>query len=160
MAATKSCTRRKRTGKIGFYSFLCGQFRLHHQGFDAKSLESFRRAPPHPATQDRFTILKGFSHARMIMPMGVALRAGAIALTVLRGTRTIRANLFPRYPSIFDFKYYERRTPPKMCCNGYPVVRWYCNFPHDLLLSVGVSFSCLTWPRRWQQRLLASPPPP
>lgn len=160
MAAAKSCASRKRTGKICFNGFLCGQFSLYHQGFNVKSLERFRRAQPHPATQDRLTILEGFSHARMIMSVGVAMRAGAVALTMLRRTRIICSNLFPRYPSVFDFKYYERRTSPKMCCNGYPVVRWYCNFSHDLLLSVGVSFFYLAWPRRWQQRLRACPPPP
>jgi hypothetical protein len=130
MAAAKSCAGRKGTDKIGFHSFLCRQLRLHHQGFNAESPKRFRRTPPHPATQDRITILKSFSHARMIMPLGVAMRAGTVALAMLRRTRTIRAKLFPRYPPVLGFKYYERRASPKMGRNGYPVVRWHCNSLH------------------------------
>jgi hypothetical protein len=131
MAAAKPFTRRKRTGKIGFHGFLCRQFRLHHQGFNAKRLERLGCAPSHPETQDRLAVLKGFSHVCMIMPVRLAIRTGTLALAMLRRTRTIRPDLFPRYPSVFNFKHHERRTSPKMGSDKYPVVGWYCNLPHD-----------------------------
>ena len=87
VAAAESCARCERAGKPSLDGLLRGQFRLHHQGFNAESLERFRRTPSHTAAQDRLAVLKDFAHGGMVVAVGGIVFACAMAIALSVASR-------------------------------------------------------------------------